>query len=139
MMSEILTAILRANLILGVAVLAVLLLRVPFRDCLARSWPKRFGRHRRSRRWRTCYRRGQFWAPPATHSQTRSPTSPPRGRQSGLRASLPRQPLPIYQIWAAQKGKHMSVMLITWPARPGSSGLSDSWSFRDSADRTPSG
>jgi len=31
MMREILTAILRANLILGVAVLAVLLLRVPFR------------------------------------------------------------------------------------------------------------
>ena len=31
MMSEILAAILRANLILGVAVLAVLLLRVPFR------------------------------------------------------------------------------------------------------------
>ncbi len=31
MMSEILTAILRANLILGFAVLAVLLLRVPFR------------------------------------------------------------------------------------------------------------
>ena len=52
---------------------------------------------------------------------------------------LPRQPLPIYQLWAAQQGKHMSVMLITWPARPGSSGLSDSQSFRDSADSTPPG
>ncbi len=30
---------------------------------------------------------------------------------------VPRHPLPIHQLWDAQQGKHMSVMLITWPAR----------------------
>ena len=28
-----------------------------------------------------------------------------------------RQPLPIHQLWDAQQARHMSVMLITWPAR----------------------
>ena len=30
---------------------------------------------------------------------------------------VPRHPLPIHQLWDAQQGKRMSVMLITWPAR----------------------
>ena len=30
---------------------------------------------------------------------------------------VPRHPLPIHQLWDAQQGRHMSVMLITWPAR----------------------
>jgi beta-lactamase regulating signal transducer with metallopeptidase domain len=56
-----------------------------------------------------------------------------------LKSQFATQSLPIYQFWAAQQGKHMSVMLITWPMRPGSSGLSGSQSFCDSADSTPSG
>ena len=34
----------------------------------------------------------------------------------------PRHPLPIHQLWGAQQGRHMSVMLITWPAREDSQG-----------------
>ena len=34
----------------------------------------------------------------------------------------PRHPLPIHQLWGAQQGRHMSVMLITWPAREDSRG-----------------
>ena len=59
-----------------------------------------------------------------------------------LKSQFATQTLPIYQFWAAQQGKHMSVMLKPGRrgrARPGSSGLSSSQSFRDSADSTPSG
>ena len=37
---------------------------------------------------------------------------------------VPRHPLPIHQLWDAQQGKRMSVMLITWPARDRSAATS---------------